>query len=75
MSLAEPPARYLTPADVAQRLAVSRSMVYMLIKRRDLEATFIGRLPRISESALAGFLAHAQGPRRAAGVTGAEAVQ
>jgi excisionase family DNA binding protein len=39
--------KYFTPADVAERLAVSRSMVYALLKRKALAATFIGRLPRI----------------------------
>jgi len=42
----------LTPAEVARRLSVSRSMVYLLIRRRELRTLYIGRLPRVSEAAL-----------------------
>lgn len=41
----------LTPQDVAVRLAVSRSMVYALI-RKGLPAVYVGRLPRIEPAAL-----------------------
>jgi excisionase family DNA binding protein len=48
--------RLLTPDQVGQRLAVSRSMVYKLVRTRVLPALYIGRLPRIEESALAMYL-------------------
>lgn len=47
----------LTPTEVAERLRISRSMVYQLIRREDLRAIYIGRLPRIPEAALAEYLA------------------
>ena len=50
----------LTPDDVAKRLGVSRSMAYALIKRGDLPALYIGRLPRITEADFAGYLARAR---------------
>jgi excisionase family DNA binding protein len=49
----------LTPNDVAKRLAVSRSMIYALIHRRDLPAVYIGRLPRVRESDLIAYVQHA----------------
>ncbi len=52
----------LTPDDVAKRLAVSRSMAYTLIKRGELRALYVGRLPRITESAFAEYLAAAGRP-------------
>jgi excisionase family DNA binding protein len=70
VSLAEPqPARFLTPSDVADRLQVSRSMVYGIVKRGELAATWIGRLPRITEVDLAAYLerARAAPPARGAG--------
>jgi excisionase family DNA binding protein len=54
--------RLLTPDDVAKRLAVSRSMAYTLIKRGELRALRIGRLPRITEAAFAEYLAAADRP-------------
>lgn len=50
----------LTPDQVAKRLAVSRSMVYAEIKRARMKALYVGRLPRISEAALAAYLAEAR---------------
>ena len=59
---------WLTPGDVAERLKVSRSMVYALIRRGDLAAIYIGRLPRVAEGALAEYLASlSRGPREAGG--------
>ena len=50
----------LTPDEIARRLAVSRSMAYTLIKRGDLPALRIGRLPRVRESDFAAYLARAE---------------
>jgi excisionase family DNA binding protein len=52
-----------TPDDCAKRLKVSRSMIYTLIKRGELRALYIGRLPRVSESALLDYLAAAAARR------------
>ncbi len=52
----------LTPDDVAKRLSVSRSMAYTLIKRGELRALYVGRLPRITEAAFAEYLAAAGRP-------------
>lgn len=46
----------LTPDDVAQRLSVSRGMIYTLIRRAELRALYIGRLPRVTEAALQEYL-------------------
>lgn len=48
-----------TPDAIAKRLGVSRSMIYALIRRGELHATYIGRLPRIAESELTAYLARA----------------
>jgi excisionase family DNA binding protein len=50
------PSRLLPPTAVAERLAVSRSMVYALVRRGDLPATYVGRLPRIAEVDLAAYI-------------------
>jgi excisionase family DNA binding protein len=57
------PSALLTPDDVAKRLRVSRSMAYTLIKRGELKALYVGRLPRVRASALAEYLAAAESPR------------
>jgi len=57
--MSAPSDRLLTPDDVARRLAVSRSMVYALIHQRRIAALYVGRLPRITEAALADYLAKA----------------
>jgi excisionase family DNA binding protein len=51
------PGALLTPDDVAARLRVSRSMAYVLIKRGELEAIHVGRLPRVTEAAFAEYMA------------------
>lgn len=56
-----PLSRLLAPTEVAQRLAVSRSMVYALVRRGDLPATYVGRLPRIAEADLEAYV---EGQRR-----------
>jgi excisionase family DNA binding protein len=58
--------RLLAPAQVAALLAVSRSMVYALIRKGDLRAVYVGRLPRIAGADLDAFIA----TRRAAGGAG-----
>lgn len=52
--------RLLTPLEVAQRLSVSRSMIYMLIQRGEMPAVYIGRLPRVTEDGLRLYLASAK---------------
>jgi excisionase family DNA binding protein len=54
--------RLLTPDDVAKRLAVSRSMVYALVKTGKLRALHVGRLPRVTEADFAAYLAGAGRP-------------
>lgn len=46
----------LTPRDVAVRLRISEDLVYRLIDRGELEAALVGRVLRISESALTAYL-------------------
>ena len=46
----------LTPLDVGKRLNVSRSMAYTLIKRGELKAVYVGRLPRVEASELARYI-------------------
>lgn len=63
VSLAEPTvvaSQYWTPQAIAERLAISRSLVYALIKRGDLAATWIGRCPRITEADLLAYLQRAR---------------
>jgi len=52
--------RLLTPADVAQRLSMSRSFVYQEIKHSRLRAIFIGRMPRIEPAELERYIAEAR---------------
>lgn len=46
----------LTPDEVGQRLSVSRSMVYKLVRVGELPAVYVGRLPRIAETDLAAYI-------------------
>ncbi len=59
--------RLLTPSDVGNRLAVSRSMVYKLLRTGELAALYVGRLPRIAERDLDAYIErqrrHGQVPR------------
>lgn len=55
-----------TPGDCAKRLKVSRSMIYSLIKRGELQAIHVGRLPRITERALVVYLTAAAAKARGA---------
>ena len=50
--------RLLTPKEVGERLAVSVSMVYKLLRIGDLPAIRVGRLPRIAEDDLRAYVAH-----------------
>lgn len=45
-----------TPVDAAQILSVSRSQIYVLIKRGELESVKIGGSRRISENQLVSFI-------------------
>jgi excisionase family DNA binding protein len=56
--------RMLTPADVAERLAVSRSMAYKLLRTGELPAIYVGRLPRIAEADLDAFIRRRREPGR-----------
>ena len=46
----------LTPDEVGQRLSVSRSMVYKLVRVGELPAIYVGRLPRIAEPDLVAYI-------------------
>lgn len=52
--------RLLTPSQVAERLAVSRSAVYAWVRARRLRALYLGRLPRFTEADVLGFIASQQ---------------
>lgn len=60
--VATDPGPLLPPDEVARRLSVSRSMVYTLIKRGQLRALYVGRLPRVTESDFAAFVMAAGRP-------------
>lgn len=49
-------AQLLTPAQVAEALQVSRGLVSVLIKRGDLPAIYVGRLPRVRTADLQAFI-------------------
>ena len=46
----------LTVFEVAQRLGVSRGLVYKLINRGDMECHRVGSVIRVAESQLQGYL-------------------
>jgi excisionase family DNA binding protein len=54
------PGPLLTPDQVAQRLTVSRSMAYKLIRTGALPVHRIGRLPRVAEADLVTYLTNAR---------------
>jgi|GEM_PF-5506120 excisionase family DNA binding protein len=58
--------RLLTPAQVAERLAVSRSAIYAWVRAGHLTAIYVGRLPRFAEADVLEFIASR---RRTAQVT------
>ncbi len=51
------PGGLLSPDQVAERLAVSRSMVYKLARTGELPAVYVGRLPRFAEADILEFIA------------------
>jgi excisionase family DNA binding protein len=65
LALVPPPAfePLLTPADVAARLSISRSEVYVLVRKAELPALRIGNQIRIRPADLEAFLAAAARPR------------
>ncbi len=48
--------RVYTPAEIAQRFKVSRSLIYSEIKKKHLDALWIGRLPRCTERQIQAWL-------------------
>jgi excisionase family DNA binding protein len=52
-----PPETYLTVAEVAERLRISRWKVYELIRSRDLASFLVGRCRRVPASAVADMVA------------------
>lgn len=58
-----PVRRLLAPAEVAERLAVSRSMVYKLLRNNELSAVYVGRLPRIAEIDLDAYISRGREDR------------
>jgi excisionase family DNA binding protein len=48
--------RLLTPRQIAERLQCSYSMVLALIRRGDLRAVYVGRLPRVRDVDLAAYI-------------------
>ena len=46
----------LRPAEVAERLSLSRSVVYELLLRREIESILIGRSRRIPMEALIAYI-------------------
>ncbi|MCH7577963.1 MAG: helix-turn-helix domain-containing protein [Chloroflexi bacterium] len=51
-----PDSLLLRPAEVAERLSLSRSMVYELLLRREIESILIGRSRRIPLEALTAYI-------------------
>ena len=51
-----PDSLLLRPAEVAERLSLSRSMVYELLLRREIESVLIGRSRRIPLEALIAYI-------------------
>lgn len=52
-----PPEAYLTVAEVAARLRVSRWKVYELIRARELDSFLIGRCRRVPDQAVVAMVA------------------
>ena len=50
------PPLLLRPRQIAERLQCSYSMVLALIRRGDLRAVYVGRLPRVREGDLAAYV-------------------
>lgn len=58
--------RLLTPADVAERLQISRVWASKLMSRGDIAVTRVGRLHRVTEASLADYIAANTSPARRA---------
>jgi excisionase family DNA binding protein len=58
------PEALLTPKDVARRLAVGRTTVFMLLRSGELASVKIGRSRRIPTSAVDEFIHRHLGDRR-----------
>jgi excisionase family DNA binding protein len=56
--------RLLRPKEVAERLGVSQSMVYKLLRVGALGAVYVGRLPRIAAEDLALYVEQGRRGRR-----------
>lgn len=62
--LSPPVARQLlTPKEIARQLRCSYSMVLALIRRGELRAVYIGRLPRVRETDLTEYIDRPEGAR------------
>jgi excisionase family DNA binding protein len=48
--------RLLTPRQIAERLQCSYSMVLALIRRGNLRAVYVGRLPRVRDVDLTAYI-------------------
>ena len=60
MSTGVPRVRYLTVAEVAEEMRLSRMTVYRFVQRGDLPAVRVGRSYRVPADALERFLAEHQ---------------
>jgi excisionase family DNA binding protein len=54
----------LTPQEVAERLAISKSFVYQLIEEGEIQAVRIKRRVRVEEAELGRFISERRTPRR-----------
>ena len=64
----DPPGGLLSPGDVGERLAVSRSMVYKLLRTGELPALYVGRLPRIDPADHTAYIDRLRSRREARGL-------
>jgi excisionase family DNA binding protein len=60
MSIANPPSRYLTIAEVAEVLRVSKMTVYRLVQAHTLAYVRFGKSYRIPENAVEDFIRKAE---------------
>ncbi len=58
-----PADEWLTAAEVARKLKVTRQHVYQLGRRGELEVRYLGRVPRYSMAGLERYLARTERPR------------
>lgn len=62
MSLVHPPSRYLTIAEVAAVLRVSKMTVYRLVQAQALVSARFGKSYRIPENAVEDFIRKSEAP-------------